>query len=578
MSRFPRLRRRQDQWSDPHAHARMRLAERLDGPLGLAESSWLDEHVAGCPACAAIATGYEDDRLALRSLRDERPDPPRDLWARTAAAIEAESPVASRARFRRGRLGALPIGALSGLTVVALVVGVSLLSGSISIYPDTGSGVKGEDPAGDGPSLASATPGSAAVEPTPFAVGSVGPVGWIDQGPEGGHHTATVDEVCPVKGAADCPPLLASQDHAVAFNRATKTIVGSPTRRQAIAIAKSETTGDEVVVVTMPEGTDEPSAAASPPSKTPAPETPSPSSATASLAPTRSAATEPSVEPSASPTVSPEPTVAAKVAIASGIDVVGESAAYSPDGTWFAFTARPADGSGGPDVHVWRVGDEQAAKVTNDGASYFASWSGNEIIASRPSQPGSDDARPVSVMIDPATHAEADAGDLWRPVVDPTGRFAIAWDGSLARSDADGTWMPARGSLELRRWRDDGPLDAIGSKASRLAADEAAGDFDVRWDEAGEWVAVWVAETPDSQVGQLTLYRVDQANVRLERADGAPTRESALPGFSMGAGRLAWATPPGESGEGSRIQIAAWSDDGVGVAESGPGSQLVVIR
>ena len=46
----------------------------------------------------------------------------------------------------------------------------------------------------------------------------------------------------------------------------------------------------------------------------------------------------------------------------------------------------------------------------------------------------------------------------------------------------------------------------------------------------------------------------------------------------MGAGRLAWASPPGEGGEGSRIQIAAWSDDGVGVVESGPGDQLVVIR
>lgn len=574
MSRFPRLRRRQDQWSDAHAHARMRLAERLDGPLGLAESTWLDEHLASCSACMAIAAGYEDDRLALRSLRDQRPDPPRDLWARTAAAIEAESRVGARTGSRQGRLAALPIGALSGLTVVALVVGVSLLSGSISIYPDTGNGVKGEDPASEGPSLASATPESAVVEPTPFAVGSVGPVGWIDQG---GHHTATVDEVCPVKGEAGCPPLHASRDDGVAFNRATKTIVGSPTRPQAIAIAESETTGDEVVVVAMPAGTDEPSPSATPPSETPAPEPPSPSSAAASIAPSASAAIA-SVEPSASPTLSPEPIVATRVAIASGIDVVGESAAYSPDGTWFAFTARPADGSGGPDVHVWRVGDKQAVKVTDDGASYFASWSGNEIIASRPSQPGSEDARPVSIMIDPATHAEADAGDLWRPVVDPTGRFAIAWDGSLARADADGTWMPARGSLELRRWSDDGPRDATGSKASRLAADEAAGDFDVRWDEAGEWVAVWIAETPDSQVGQLTLYRVDQANVRLERADGAPTQESALPGFSMGAGRLAWATPPGEGGEGSRIQIAAWSDDGVGVVESGPGDQLVVIR
>jgi hypothetical protein len=554
----------------------MRLAERLDGPLGLAESTWLDEHLVGCPSCTAIAASYEEDRLALRALRDQPPDPPRDLWARTSAAIEAESRFGTAATPRR-RLGRLPIGALSGLTVVALFVGVSLLSGSISIYPSLGNGVTGEG-SGDRPSSASASLGPASLEPTPFAVGA-GAVGWIDQGPDGGFHTATVDEVCPVKSAAGCPRLEASRDSFVAFNRATKTIVGSPTRPQAVAIAKSTSAGDEVVVVALPDNPDEPSTSAAPASETPAPETPSPSTAPASSAPSASSASptiEPPVQPSASPSLSAEPTVAAKVAIASGIDVVGESAAYSPDGTWFAFTARPADGSGGPDVYVWRVGDEHAARVTDDGASYFASWSGNRLIASRPADIEAEDPRPVTVRIDPATRAEADAGDLWRPAVDPTGRFAIAWDGSLER--ADGTWAPARGSLELRRWTDEGPRSATGPKASRVVADEAAGDFDVRWDEAGEWVAVWIAETPDSQVGKLTLYHVDQANVRLESADGAPTQESAMPGFSMGDGRLAWATPPGEGGEGSRIQIAAWSESGVGIVESGPGDQLVVIR
>jgi anti-sigma factor RsiW len=90
MSRFPRLRRRQDRWADEHAHARTRLAERLDGPLGLTESTWLDEHLAGCPSCAATAAAFEDDRLALRALRDQAPEPPRDLWARTSAALDRE--------------------------------------------------------------------------------------------------------------------------------------------------------------------------------------------------------------------------------------------------------------------------------------------------------------------------------------------------------------------------------------------------------------------------------------------------------------------------------------------------------
>ena len=109
MSRFPRLRRRQDRWADEHTHARMRLAERLDGPLGLTESTWLDEHLAGCPSCAATAAAFEEDRLALRALRDNAPEPPRDLWARTAAAIEALATGAGADDAGHGRRR-LPVG------------------------------------------------------------------------------------------------------------------------------------------------------------------------------------------------------------------------------------------------------------------------------------------------------------------------------------------------------------------------------------------------------------------------------------------------------------------------------------
>ena len=39
----------------------------------------------------------------------------------------------------------------------------------------------------------------------------------------------------------------------------------------------------------------------------------------------------------------------------------------------------------------------------------------------------------------------------------------------------------------------------------------------------------------------------------------APGRRRPCPGFSIGNGRLAWATPPGQDGEGSRVQIVAWA-------------------
>ncbi len=65
------------------------------------------------------------------------------------------------------------------------------------------------------------------------------------------------------------------------------------------------------------------------------------------------------------------------------VTVVGRAAGYSPDGAWFAFSARPADGSVGPDIYVWHVGDPLAVALTADHASVFASWVGNQLLGSR---------------------------------------------------------------------------------------------------------------------------------------------------------------------------------------------------
>ena len=58
----------------------------------------------------------------------------------------------------------------------------------------------------------------------------------------------------------------------------------------------------------------------------------------------------------------------------------------------------------------------------------------------------------------------------------------------------------------------------------------------------------------------------------------APTDVPALPGFSIGDGRLAWVTPHGQDAEGSRVQVVAWSGDSVGAVESVPGEDVVVVR
>ncbi len=82
----------------------------------------------------------------------------------------------------------------------------------------------------------------------------------------------------------------------------------------------------------------------------------------------------------------------------------------------------------------------------------------------------------------------------------------------------------------------------------------------------------------DPEIGRLSLYHVDPDTGALSDLDGAPVDVQALPGFSIGDGRLAWATPPGQGGEGSRIQIAAWDGDTVGTVESVPGEDIIVVR
>ena len=595
MSRFQRLRRRPDHWSSTHERARQRAAERLDGPLGLAESTWLDEHLAACADCAAVAAAYEADRVALRVFRDAPIEPPRDLWARTAAAIEAESAARGRsvAPIARRRGSRIPLGALSGIAVIAVVVGVSAVSSgllggggaSVGMAPAETAAV---DTAGDGgaaPETAETFQGGTA-QATPLTVGA-GDVEWIRRGADGAlaYNSAAVRQVCPIDGDADCAALDDFDGERLATIAAAKSIIASPTDGRAVVVSDSGEGGEQVLVLDLPSGDDggvdtsastepSPSASATEPAASESPVAPSDAPT-----PTEPAASEtPSVEPTEvapSPSVTPEPTVAASLAIASDITVVGESAAFSSDGAWFAFTARPRDGSAGPDVYVWRVGDDAARQLTTGGRTHFGSWDGDTLLASRtPEDATGQRAHPSTVAIDPATGDERDAGAVWRPVIAPTGAWAVAWIGTVAQGRDDATYVPATGSLGLIHWSS---TDGAGEVSDVIATDVGA-DYDVRWDETGTWFAVWIADPSGSDVGRLSLYRVDPESGAIHRAQGAPVDVAALPGFSMGRGRLAWATPPGQGGEGSRVQVVAWVDDGVGTVETAPGEDVIVVR
>ena len=608
MSRIHRIRRRAGHDAAVHERARTLAATQLTEPLKAVDATWLLEHLAACDACRAVLADYEADRAGLRRLRDQQPQPPRDLWARTAAAIEREAVASGRTPRRvtsgrpapsssRRRLA--PLATVMGVAIVAVAVGASLLSGgflnpqpNVAVVPSSR------------PPVAVAT-GSVQPGPTPLAVGA-GSVGWIGASPNGKYaynESAAIDEVCAIERQADCAPVADRGSKAVTIAIRPKSVTRSPVRNEAVVVGTDASGSDAIVVIALPAAapspgpgatpnptpavTPTPSAAATPsttptaaPAETPpaseppASETPNPSPAETPVAtPT------PSVEASPTPSVTPEPTIATSLAIASGVKIVGESAAFSPDGSWFAFTARPSDDSAGPDIYVWRVGDAKARELTTDHQSVFASWGVNRLIGSRPmdtgTQPAEVSAR--SFLLDPTSGAETELdGSAWRPVVDPSGQWAVSWDGTVRLADGGLSITPASGSLAVHRYTRGVGIDA--GTGGTLITDSAVPEFDARWDETGTWLGVWLADASDPTIGRLSLHHLDRTTGKLERVHGAPKDVAALPGFSIGDGRLAWATPPGQGGEGSRVQVVAWSNDSVGAVETGPVENVVVIH
>lgn len=611
MSRFGRRVRHTDDWTSPHDRARARAAQRLDWPLAAEENAWLDEHLESCASCRSMATDYVDIRTRLRAMRTVAPAPPRDLWARTAAAIEQES---RRGRSpRRAPTRQVPMGALSGVLVIAVVLGATLLSnlpGSGVVTPPASVAVV---PNATQP-VAIASPAS-----TPLAV-TAGDVRVVQLGGNGSYDYSRVgvDEVCPANAGAECPTAREAEATALAIAAEPQAIIGSPQHDRAVVFGTANgSKANDVIVLMLPQASpvvdsspvpspipsalpsepvvspsDSPVVASPTPVATDTAATPTPTGTVASLPPVESSepsdvpsgepspipSDEPATPtPSATPSVDPSPTPES-LAIASDLIVVGQTAAFSPDGQWFAFTARPATDTTGPDIYLWQVGDERARPVTTDHRSVFASWAGGLVVGSRPSTaaPDGEAVAPEAFVLDPATGTEtAVAGSAWRPVVSPSADWALVVNGTVAASDGGREVASADGTLELRSW--DGLTQTLGDEGV-LVADTAGTNLDARWDETGTAFAVWIEDAADPTFGRLSLYFIDPVTGTPEQPESAPRDEPALAGFSIGRDRLAWVTPEGQGGEGSRVLIAAWTDDGVGTIETAPGERAVVVR
>ena len=604
------IRRGPDQWASPHERARYRAAQRLAGPIDPAEDAWLGGHLDHCPECRTVADEYEQQRLELRAYRGELPEPPRDLWARTAAAIEAEaqrSPYGLGGRRPARRSSALPLAAASGVLVVVLIVGLALLSGrslqprpggpDVAVASSRGSGV-----------LAAATPLTARADVTFVKLGHGG----------GSLYFAPVREVCPKSNESDCAPIAEPSAVEVPLPSAAESVIKSPTESEIVVIsAASSSEGGSVTVVPVPTVASEPT---EPPESTapPGSSSPTPSESTAV----------------ATPSIAVTPGPDGQVAIIDRV-ITDPTAAYSPDGRWFAFSARPASGEQGPDVYLVRAGDTRAVAVTDDHRSVFASWADGLAIASRTTADGGIE----SVAIDPATGARATVAirDAWRPTVDSRRGVAVYWTGTV-RVDPNGVTHPDVGQLVIGAWPGVDPdqlsIDSSGNfsssepKATEESASPSDGvasaqpssasgstepvassaespepsaaspsvgpsaspeppvqvlatgpiaDWDARWDESGTHLAVWVTDSSDSRIGRLTLYVIDPATRRVIDDPQAVRGQPALAGFAIGKGSLAFATPPGQDAKGSRVQVQAWTENGIGQAETVPGDEQVLV-
>jgi hypothetical protein len=399
-------------------------AERLEAPLKPPDEEWLEAHLATCEPCRDRAAGYAADRAALRRLR-RLPAPPRDLWARTSAVLDREA----ERRSRAPRLLGLPVGGRTARAAFAAAVGLVL------VVAATGSGLLPGFPGGPTAEPA-ATP--LAVEPRVLAYIST-------RDGEVGVYMGRIARVCPEPASAQCLPLESDVTKVASFTDfVPQQLAVSPDGRAAAVVGTSRR-GGAVYALRFPELD-----AATP---SPAPASPGPTGPT----PTEGATPPPDASPGVEPTAGPGPAL-----IIDNVIVVGEPPAYSADGTMLAFSAMPADGSSGPDIYLWRAGEAAAVPLTGDHGSIFASWAGGDIVGSRVVPAGDDlvdgedgDARatPVSFVLDLASGETRElARAAWRPIVDPTGRFVIYWDGTLRRA-ADGlTWEEASGGLYLADW------------------------------------------------------------------------------------------------------------------------------
>ena len=296
--------------------------------------------------------------------------------------------------------------------------------------------------------------------------------------------------------------------------------------------------------------------------------------------------------------------------------MVGTPPAYSADGQWVAFSARPADGSYGPDVYAWRLGDPKARLLTADHGSVFSGWIDDEIIvstarvsatvtagasegpSSEPSPGGAPTPGPTATPMPDATPTP-DPAVARGPEASPAARLVpVTLPGAAPAAEADPTTVVARSFL----------IDPAGAVVTEIARDgiwrpvvDPTHRVAVFWTGSLAWSATDLAWLP--ALGQLVLADWQALLGRAPAPDATPDPnatpatpdpnatpspsasptpvtmlETALPAAAVGvdvtdwevcfdpAGRLlgVWVADPAEPGTGRLALVAVESDGSLG--------------
>jgi trimeric autotransporter adhesin len=564
--------------TDPmHERARLLASAAIDEALEPADQAWLDEHLATCEDCSAAAEDLAAIHAQLRAL--EFPEPPRDLWARTSAALDAASVREARSRAaarRRPSFGPL-IGTAIAATAVVVVAGASLLWRS----PGTLSPLATQTSGGTlGPGVTAAATGAvqapiALVNGTSYWLAESDGVYTIVGGTTS---CSTGSGTCTVTGGTGSALGSIQSDTEIAAVLSSDATRAAVWTADKIAIVTLSSTPQTVTLDTL---TPRPTVLSTV-APTPAATAAAASDAAASAAPSASAALTAAV--TAAVTGAPSAT-----AILDGYEVVGRDPEFSADGTIVAFAARPVDRSTGPDVFIWRVGDERAHAISAHHLDVFDGWAGSRILVGEFSPgPGGSAVEASSYVFDPATgNALRAAAPMLIAGIDPSGTNVVYWAGAVEFDNATGLWRPGKGSLfyaplagmnlvpaSLTAAATEPPAtatatgtppdpatdnpdatatDGPSAEATQISTTASSGvvtldgvgnvrRWVVRWDATGRYVAAWTADGA-SDVGRVHVYEaIPTGGVELRL-----TIEASLASISFDSGGLIYTSPDGKT-------------------------------